>query len=249
MTDASLSPSTQEPPDRLYFRQLLAGRDFAVGDATARQMMNFVYLIGDRQTGEALIVDPAYGVDDLLAVLAADGMRCAGALATHYHPDHVGGEMMGWRVEGITRLLEATHVPIHVQADETPWVERSTGVGSDDLVAHAGGDVVSVGSIPVTLIHTPGHTPGSQCFLVEGRLVSGDTLFLDGCGRTDLPGGDPEAMYESLTTRLAQVPDDTVLFPGHLYSPEPSATMGTTRRHNYVFGPQTVDQWMAMFGR
>ena len=249
MTDAALHPSTDVVPDRLYFRQLLAGRDFAVDDPTARQMMNFVYLIGDRHTGEALIVDPAYAVDDLLAVLAADGMRCTGALATHYHPDHVGGEMMGWRVEGITRLLDATHVPIHVQAAEAPWVERSTGVGPEDLVTHGSGDVVSVGSVPVTLIHTPGHTPGSQCFLVERRLVSGDTLFLDGCGRTDLPGGDPEAMYESLTTRLAHVPDDTVLFPGHLYSPEPSATMGTTRLHNSVFRPQTVDQWMAMFGR
>ena len=71
-----------------------------------------------------------------------------------------------------------------------------------------------VGEVPVTLVHTPGHTPGSQCFLVDGRLVAGDTLFLDGCGRTDLPGSDPEAMYESLTTRLAQVPDDTVLYPG-----------------------------------
>ena len=92
-----------------------------------------------------------------------------------------------------------------------------------------------VGDIPITLMHTPGHTPGSQCFLVDGRLVAGDTLFLEGCGRTDLPGADPDAMYESLTQRLATVPDDTVLYPGHLYSPEPSATMGETRRSNYVF--------------
>ena len=109
--------------------------------------------------------------------------------------------------------------------------------------------MVRVGAVPITLVHTPGHTPGSQCFLVDGRLVAGDTLFLDGCGRTDLPGGDPEAMYESLTTRLAQVPDDTVLYPGHLYSPEPSATMGHTRSHNYVFRLRTPEQWMTMFGR
>lgn len=242
-----------EPADhtdgRLYFRQLLAGRDFAVGDPVAAQMMNFVYLVGDRGSGEAMIVDPAYGIDDLLAVLAADGMHCVGALATHYHPDHVGGDMMGWGIEGITRLLESAPVPIHVQTDEAPWVERSTGVSASDLVTHGGGDVVHVGGVPITLIHTPGHTPGSQCFLVDGRLVAGDTLFLDGCGRTDLPGGDPEAMYESLTTRLAHVPDETVLYPGHLYSPEPSATMGATREHNYVFSMSTPEQWMAMFGR
>ena len=105
-----------------------------------------------------------------------------------------------------------------------------------------------VGEIPIELIHTPGHTPGSQCFFVDGRLVAGDTLFLEGCGRTDLPGGDPLALYESLTQRLAKVPDDAVLFPGHLYSVEPSASMGETRRTNFVFRPRNAEQWLAMFG-
>lgn len=244
MTDAAPAPT-----DRLYFRQLLAGRDFATGDPVARQMVNFVYLVGDRETGEAVIIDPAYGVDELLGVLAADGMTCVGALATHFHPDHVGGDLMGHGIEGITRLLEVAPVPIHVQADEVPWVVRSTGAAADDLVAHGGGDVVEVGSVPITLVHTPGHTPGSQCFLVDGKLIAGDTLFLEGCGRTDFPGSDPAAMYESLTTRLARVPDDAVLYPGHLYSAAPSATMGETRAANYVFHIPTLDQWMAMFGR
>jgi glyoxylase-like metal-dependent hydrolase (beta-lactamase superfamily II) len=238
------------PPtaDRLYFRQLLAGRDFAVGDPIAAQMVNFVYLIGDRTTGEAVIVDPAYGVDELLALLAADGMRCVGVLGTHYHPDHLGGDMFGFNVEGIGRLLESVDVPVHVQADEAPYVVRSTGVGPDALVHHTGGDVVPVGEIGITLLHTPGHTPGSQCFLVDGRLVAGDTLFLDGCGRTDLPGGDAAQMYESLTTRLARVPDDTILYPGHLYSADPSATLGHTREHNVVFKLRSPEQWLAMFG-
>ncbi len=237
--------------DRLYFRQLLAGADFATDDPVARQMVNFVYLVGDKETGDAVVVDPAYGVDELFGIVEADGMRLAGALATHYHPDHVGGEMMGLRIEGITRLLELAPgpVPVHVQADEAPWITRSTGVGQSDLVVHDGGDVLGVGEVPITLVHTPGHTPGSQCFLVEGRLVAGDTLFLDGCGRTDLPGGDPVAMYESLTTRLARIPDDTVLYPGHRYSPEPSATLGETRSGNYVFRPRTLEQWMTMFGQ
>jgi glyoxylase-like metal-dependent hydrolase (beta-lactamase superfamily II) len=157
--------------------------------------------------------------------------------------------MMGMGIEGITRLLESVAVPIHVQADEAPWVTRVTGVGVDALVTHSGGDVVSVGEVPVTLVHTPGHTPGSQCFLVDGRLLAGDTLFLDGCGRTDLPGGDPEQMYESLTTRLARVPDDTLLFPGHFYSAEPSATLGRTRRSNMVFQLSGVEQWLSVFAR
>jgi glyoxylase-like metal-dependent hydrolase (beta-lactamase superfamily II) len=234
--------------DRLYFRQLLTGRDLARDDPLARQMLNFVYLIGDRLSGEAVVVDPAYDIRGILDALAADDMRLVGALATHYHPDHVGGDMMGYRISGVRELLMRAPVPIHVQADEAPWVRRSTDLSAGDLVEHASGDTVMVGDVPIELIHTPGHTPGSQCFLVDGRLVSGDTLFLEGCGRTDLPGGDPRALYESLTQRLAKVPDDAVLFPGHQYSIEPSAPMGETRRLNYVFAPRDAESWLRMFG-
>ncbi len=235
--------------DRLYFRQLLSGRDFATGDPVARQMVNFVYAIGDRETGEALLVDPAYGVAELLRMLEADGMRVVGALVTHYHPDHVGGDMMGFHISGVSDLLALAPVPIHVQRDESRGVQKVTGASASDLVEHASGDVVTVGTIPIELIHTPGHTPGSQCFLVDGKLVSGDTLFLEGCGRTDLPGGDPTALYESLTQKLAKVPDDTILFPGHLYSAEPSASLGDTRKWNFVFRPKSLEQWLMMFGQ
>lgn len=232
----------------LYFRQFLSGRDVAAGDQLAAQMVNFAYAVGDRATGTALLVDPAYSVGDLLDLLAADGMRCAGVLATHYHPDHVGGQMMGWSIQGIAALIEREQVPVHVQRDELPWVVRSTGVGAEHFVAHDSGDVVAVGDVEVHLIHTPGHTPGSQCFLVDGHLVAGDTLFLQGCGRTDLPGSDPAAMYESLTTRLARVPDDAVLYPGHLYSPEPSAPLGAVRRTNACLRARSLDEWLTLFG-
>jgi glyoxylase-like metal-dependent hydrolase (beta-lactamase superfamily II) len=212
-------------------------------------MVNFVYAIGDRESGEALLVDPAYAVSDLLSVLEADGMRCTAVLATHYHVDHIGGTIAGFPVEGVAELLERVDVPIHVQRDEVPWVKRTTEVDDSHLVSHESGDVVEVGAVRVRLVHTPGHTPGSQCFLVEGKLVSGDTLFLDGCGRMDLPGSDPAAMYESLTTRLAAIPDDTVLYPGHRYSPDPSAPLERVRRENFVFAPRTAEQWLALFGR
>jgi glyoxylase-like metal-dependent hydrolase (beta-lactamase superfamily II) len=234
--------------DRLYFRQLLAGRDYAAHDPIARQMVNFVYLVGDRETGEAIAIDPAYDIRGLLDIVAADDMKLVGALATHYHPDHVGGEMMGYAISGVRELLTLHPVPIHVQADEAPWVMRVTGASTSDLVEHQSGDTVTVGDIPIELIHTPGHTPGSQCFLVDGKLVAGDTLFLEGCGRTDLPGGDPLALYESITQKLAKVPDDAILYPGHLYSMDPSASMGETRRMNFVFRPKTAEQWLMMFG-
>ena len=235
--------------NRLYFRQWLAGRDFALDDKVAKQMVNFVYAIGDRETGEALLIDPAYAPGELVDMVSADGLAVVGALATHYHPDHVGGDFMGHSVAGIVDLLAVADVPVHVQRDEVPWVTRRTGVGEDSLVAHDAGDVVTVGELEVTLIHTPGHTPGSQCFLVEGCLISGDTLFLDGCGRTDLPGSDPAEMYRSLTERLSRVSDDTILFPGHLYSADRSAPMKDVRQYNYALAPTTAEQWLAMFAR
>jgi hydroxyacylglutathione hydrolase len=234
--------------DQLYFRQLLSGRDFAVADQLAGQMANFAYAIGDRTTGECVLVDPAYDVNALTDVVEADGLRVTGVLATHYHADHVGGSMMGYRIQGITTLLDRVGVKIHVQTDEAEWVKKVTGVSDNDLALHSSGDTVMVGDIPIQLLHTPGHTPGSQCFLVDGRLVSGDTLFLDGCGRTDFPGSDPAAMYDSLT-RLASLPDDTVLYPGHNYSP-PAASlpMSTVKQSNYVYRPTSKEQWLTMFG-
>jgi hydroxyacylglutathione hydrolase len=222
------------PPSPLYFRQLLSGRDFAVGDPLASQMVNFVYVIGDRRTSECVLVDPAYAVKELVDLVGADGMSVVGALATHYHPDHVGGSMMGHSIEGITHLLEHVDCPVHVQRDEIEWVVKSTGVSPDHLVGHDSGDTVLVGGIEINLLHTPGHTPGSQCFFVDDRLIAGDTLFLEGCGRTDLPGSDPSRMAESLR-RLAEVPDSTILFPGHRYSIASSATMDVVKETNFAF--------------
>jgi len=220
--------------DRLYFRQLLSGQDFASGDMLAEQMVNFVYAIGDRGTGECVLVDPAYAVGDIVDVVEADGMSVTAALATHYHPDHVGGSMMGHTIEGVAALLERVDCPIHIHTDECEWVTKSTGVGNDHLVEHVSGDVVTVGTVDIRLLHTPGHTPGSQCFLVDRRLVAGDTLFLEGCGRTDLPGSNPAEMVDSLR-RLAQIPDETMLFPGHRYSAASSASMATVKKINFVF--------------
>lgn len=235
--------------DRLYFKQLLSGRDFAQDDPFAQQMVNFVYLIGDRETNEAIIVDPAYDPQGILEELEKDRMNCVGMLGTHYHADHVGGSMMGLEVSGAAELLNNQSVPLHVQTSEAEFVKKVTGLTDADLTLHNGSDTIEVGAISIELLHTPGHTPGSQCFLVDNKLVAGDTLFLEGCGRTDLPGGDPEQLYHSLTSVLSKVPDDAVLFPGHQYSPAPSATMGQTRAENFVFAPQSAEQWVSMFGR
>jgi glyoxylase-like metal-dependent hydrolase (beta-lactamase superfamily II) len=232
----------------LYFRQFLAGRDFATGDAAAASMANFVYAIGDTATRDCVLVDPAWDIDGLLRALDADGMTLVGALATHYHPDHIGGGIFGLQIEGLPALLETRAVPVHVQSVEADGVRAVTGISATDLVRHQGGDVVHVGGVGVTLLHTPGHTPGSQCFLVDGRLVSGDTLFVRGCGRVDLPGGDPEEMYRTLTQRLASLPDDTVLYPGHDYGDRPDSTFADERRTNPYLRMTSLNQWLRAMG-
>ena len=239
--------SDSDQQDRLYFRQLLSGRDFAQGDGIAAQMRNFAYLIGDRQTGDCVVVDPAYAAGDLVDVLEADGLHLSGVLVTHHHPDHVGGSMMGFELKGLAELLERVSVPVHVNSQEAQFVSRITGIPMSDLTSHEHGDKVSVGAIDIELLHTPGHTPGSQCFLLDGRLVAGDTLFLEGCGRTDFPGGDSDEIFRSLQ-KIAQLPGDPTVFPGHWYSLEPSASLSEVKRSNYVYRVANLEQWRTLMG-
>ena len=194
-------------------------------------MQNFVYLIGDPQTRECVVVDPAWEISTIVETAQADGMTITGALVTHTHQDHVGGSLESWgvpgRVPGLEELLERVKAKVRVHKAESQFLK---GFGSD-LVQVDNHDTLKVGRFTLTFLHTPGHTPGSQCFLVDGRLISGDTLFIGSCGRTDLPGSDPTEMYYSLTQRLGALPDDTTLFPGHNYG-GPSSTIGDEKRRN-----------------
>lgn len=233
----------------VYFHQLLAGRDFAKAHVFASQMANFVYLVGDTETRQCVIVDPAWDVRGLLRVVDNDGMELTGVLVTHYHPDHIGGEIFGYSIAGLGELLAERPVKVHVNAREAEGVRKVTGLSEGDLVSHDGGDRILVGGVEITLVHTPGHTPGSQCFLVGSTLISGDTLFIGGCGRVDLPGGDPEQMYYSLTQVLAKLADSTVLFPGHNYSSKPRSTIGEEKATNYSMRMKSLQDWMQLMGR
>ena len=226
----------------LYFRQIAVG-----------EMANLAYLIGSRQTREALVVDPAWNVETLLDQAADDDMQVVGALVTHYHQDHIGGSLFGQTIPGLQRFLEDCPSPVHAHKLEAQGVADIAGVPRSEITAHDGGDIIELGGIRVRLIHTPGHTPGSQCFLVEeatrpGQLVSGDTLFLGSCGRVDLPGSDPEAMYHSLNGTLKQLPDETLLFPGHLYSAEAQSTLGAEKQSNPFLRVTSLDMFLSFMG-
>ena len=235
--------------DGVFIRQLKAGRDFAKDDVVARQMANFVYLIGDESTRECLVVDPAWDVRGIVDAASEDGYRITGALVTHYHPDHVGGPLFGHSVQGLAELMALAPCKVHVNEHEAEGVRSLTGLSETDLVKHSGGDVVKVGDVEVECLHTPGHTPGSQCFRCGGALVSGDTLFLQGCGRVDLPGGDSEEMYRTLTRRLSKLPSDLVLYPGHDYASQPHAPLGEVRRTNPILNVPDIGTWQRTMGR
>jgi glyoxylase-like metal-dependent hydrolase (beta-lactamase superfamily II) len=183
--------------------------------------------VGDRAAGECVVVDPAWEIDAILGAAEAEGLRITGAVVTHAHPDHVGGDLFGMDIPGVTDLLERAPARVYASRAECQFLP---GFGSH-LVPVEAGTELTIGRLVLTFIHTPGHTPGSQCLYVDGRLISGDTLFIGGCGRTDLPGGDPTEMHRSLTQRLAKLPDDTVLLPGHNYG-GPSSTIGDEKRRN-----------------
>ncbi len=234
--------------EEIYFRQLLAGRQVAIEHPVAGQMANFMYLIGDPGTRQALVVDPAWDVPSLLDVARGDDYEVVGALITHYHPDHVGGDLWGVQVEGVTRLLEDHQVPLYVNKHEAEGLKVVTGVSDSDMRKTDDGETLTLGQVELSFLHTPGHTPGSQCFLLGNRLVAGDTLFVQGCGRVDLPGGDAEQMYYSLTQKLAKLPSETVLYPGHHYGPAETSTIAKELQSNLYLRVRSLDDWRQLMG-
>lgn len=212
-------------------------------------MMNFVYLIGCADTREAAVVDPAWDVQSILKIAEESDLKINRIFLTHGHPDHVNG---------LEALLEATDAKVYMHADEVDYMRQVAALfrmpvefmnrRSVNFQTISDGDEIQVGGLLVRFLHTPGHTPGSQCFLVEKNLVSGDTLFINACGRVDLPGGDLEKMWWSLNHRLRALEDDTILYPGHNYADRPTATMGEQKQTNPYLKYDSLDQFIRAVG-
>ena len=207
----------------LYVRQLTLG-----------PMKNFVYLVGAEGARETAVIDPAWDVPAIFDAAAADGRDVTAAVVTHHHHDHING---------LPDLLARADVPVFVQKAELDF--------ADVLHEHASamkpvgpGDVVKVGPLELKLIHTPGHTPGSQCVLCGGALVSGDTVFVNACGRCDFPGGSPEQMFDSLHRVLGELPDETKLYPGHDYGDVQVSSLARERQQNPYFQLGEVGEFL-----
>jgi hydroxyacylglutathione hydrolase len=222
----------------LYLKQLELG-----------PMQNFVYLVADPTTREAVVVDPAWDIDQIVRIIEQDDLHLKAALVTHFHPDHLGGNFMGRRIPGAADLLERNlKIKVHIHKSEADYASQIAGLSESDMVRTDGADELQLGSLRLRLVHTPGHTPGSQCFLVDGRLISGDTLFVGGCGRVDLPGSDPAQMYDSLVNKLKQLPDDTVLYPGHNYADRVTSTIGDEKQRNLYMRFNRLEDFLGMMG-
>jgi len=199
-------------------------------------MQNFIYLIGDPETHEAAVVDPGWEPAQILKAVEADSYRLTKAFVTHHHFDHV---------MGLGELLKSVDIPIYAHKDDAPFLKLERGT----LQRVSGGETILIGNLPVTLIHTPGHTPGSQCLLVDGNLLTGDTLFIRACGRWDLPGGDPAMLYDSLVNKLKLLDEAIIVHPGHNYADSPTSTIGDEKRHNPFLQPATREEFLRLIKR
>jgi len=186
---------------------------------------NFSYVIADDVTKKAAVVDPSFNADAIIRLLVNRNFDVQYVINTHHHRDHVAGNeefRSRFRAKIIAHKLAPFYKDICVMD----------------------GDVVRVGRVVIKVIHTPGHTPDGICLLVDGKLLTGDTLFVGECGRTDLPGGSSEDMYYSLFNKLMKLNDDIEVYPGHDYGQKPYSTIGLERRTNYTLERRTLDEFI-----
>ncbi|MFN2309537.1 MAG: MBL fold metallo-hydrolase [Gammaproteobacteria bacterium] len=175
-------------------------------------MANFVYVIEDLASRRAAVVDPAWDVPAVLALAREQGLTITDILLTHSHHDHING---------IESLLDVCDAQLHLLKSEA----RFWGQGLDLPSLHHGGERIALGASEIEILHTPGHTPGSACYRLGDDLITGDTLFVYGCGRCDLRGGDPEQMFWTLKALREKLPEDTLIRPGHNYALEETSTL------------------------
>lgn len=174
-------------------------------------MENFIYILTDKKTKRAAVVDPAWDVPEVLALCEKLGVKISDILLTHSHHDHING---------IAQVLDKHDAQLHLlKAEAQFW-----GQHLDLPTLHHGGDIIQLGDTQIKVLHTPGHTPGSACYHINDHLITGDTMFVWGCGRCDLSGGDPEVMYDTLH-KLGQMSGSILTLPGHNYADKTTATM------------------------
>ncbi len=210
-------------------------------------MANFVYVLADPSTSRAWVVDPAWEPIRVVEIAQEQGYDVVGVLATHFHQDHIGGDIFGQHVPGVRELRAEFDVPMLIHEAEAERGAEMTGCPPQRVESFRDGDVLELGDLRVEVLHTPGHSPGSCCFRAGSHVLTADTLFVQGIGRIDLPHSDVDAMYHSLQ-RLKALPPELAIYPGHDYGPESSSTIGRELQWNAYLRPSSLEQWRAMMG-
>jgi glyoxylase-like metal-dependent hydrolase (beta-lactamase superfamily II) len=195
---------------------------------------NFNELIADVESGETAVVDPAFEVDRLLGTARARGWRITTVLLTHTHHDHV---------DGVEEMVKATGAVVYVGAGEVDNAQASAP--SARVVGLTGGEQIPLGGSTIETLATPGHTVAGISYLVGGAVMTGDTLFVGFCGRTDFPGGNPRVLWQSLR-KLAALPEETKVYPGHDYGKTPTSTIGWECATNPYLLCKTEEEFVAL---
>ena len=195
-------------------------------------MAVFAYLVGDTVTGDALVIDPADNAKEIISVAKENKLQINYIINTHGHVDHMGGNAEMQKLTGAKIIV---HEDDAFMLTSTPAVMlkmfgAKQSPPADILVKDNA--IISTGNIELKVIHTPGHSPGGICLYTPGYVFTGDTLFVEAVGRTDLPGGSWQIMYNSIQTRLFTLPDDTKVMPGHNYGRTPTSTIAHEKKHN-----------------
>ncbi len=191
----------------------MSGSAFRVHAMELGPMENFVYLVEDIASRRCAVVDPAWEVDKIVNKARELDLRVTDILLTHSHHDHING---------IEELLNHANAEIHLLKPEYEFWQHELEKPS----LHHGGDELQLGETSIKILHTPGHTPGSACYQLGNEIITGDTLFVFGCGRCDLSGGSPEDMFVTLKDMKERLPQDMLIHPGHNYSVKPTSTLG-----------------------
>lgn len=192
-------------------------------------MQNFSYILEDEETEEAIIIDPSWDLENIEQTIKRNDLKIKYIVNTHHHFDHTLGN------EAMAKLTGAK------------IIQHEASELKHDLTV-TDGDKITFGDSELSIIHTPGHSKDGICLVGDGKIFSGDTLFVGNCGRVDLPGGSSKELYRSLSEIISNLDDNLVLYPGHNYGPTPTSTLGKEKATNFVMQKRTEQEFTAIMG-
>jgi hydroxyacylglutathione hydrolase len=192
-------------------------------------MQNFTYVLEDEETKDAVVIDPSWDLDLVIETLERNGLKSKYVINTHHHFDHTIGN------DAIVK-----HTNSKILQHESSTLKNDIRLSD--------GEKIKFGNSELTVVHTPGHSKDSICLVGDGKIFSGDALFVGNCGRVDLPGGSAKELYHSLFDIICKLDDNLVLYPGHNYGSTPNSTIGKEKKTNFVLQPMTEEEFVNFMG-